>query len=236
LNIMKEQLLKIWASLGKAGKGLLGLVIAAILATSVFAVANKQGSDSQPAPEIAQVYEPSIGTPLPPDVAGGAVAEAPAAPETATTPQAGQSQGEFSQPSRGYLTGQEPAVSAAVRSLEPADSGPVQYQNTLLKFAATLPSDSRITENADGATFSTPQGKLLYLVSVSEAGGDSLQHIENQLRNSSSVSNLIYTQAVGQPALSFTAHGLGSGLAIVANGKVYYLFGSNQYFPEFKLI
>ena len=211
--------IELWAGLSRVGRILVGLIIAAALVLIGFLVFaqdtdDTQNEDSNRDPEIAQVFEPSIGTPLPPDnpgAVGGATTteSSDKAPENTTT--------EFVAPPSG---------------VDPND--PTKYSSTDLNFAATLPVGSQVKEETTSTTFTSRTGSLYYVVSVNQSN-ENLADVESQLRNSPSASNISKTTFNNAQALKFSAKGYGTGIAFVANGKVYYLLGDSNYFSTFKL-
>jgi hypothetical protein len=213
----------IWTGLSTAGRILLGLILIALIGLVAYATYdgkdnNKEESNS---PEVAQVFEPSIGTPIPPDQpsrpsgeVGGATTTEPSASEPAPAPAT-----TFEAPKSG---------------VDPSE--PVDYKNDALKFAAVLSPGTQVIEQNDEIEFITNYGALQYLVSVNDSGNETLASIESQLRNSPTASNISYTNISNQKAISFNAKGYGTGIAFIANGKIYYLLGNNQYFSTFKVM
>jgi hypothetical protein len=223
--------LSIWDGLTRAGRIILGLIVIAIIVLLALLIGKNKDKDDddKKGPEVAQVYEPSIGAPLPPDVKEDGV-NVSARVDGAST----------SEPSTPEPPKTEPAPNYEAPKVAPASgvdlSKPIAYQNSNLKFAATLPAGSNIDEQGDLVTFTSKQGSLLYLVSITNAGSESLQTIASQLRNSPGVSNISYVTFSGNSALQFNSKEYGTGLVFIANGKIYYLFGHSQYFYGFKTI
>jgi hypothetical protein len=216
---IKDFFITLWNGLTRVGRILLGLILAALVVLVVYATSSdtSENKEENKTPEIAQVYEPSIGTPLPPDVpaesgsgeVGGAATTEPSTPGTTA----------FVAPDAGV-----------------DDDEPIKYDNSSLKFAAVLPAYSQVSEQSDGVKFTSAQGTLQYIVSVNDAGTETLEGIESQLRNSPTASNISYSTVGNLKALKFSAKGYGTGMAFIANGKIYYLLGSQQYFSDFKLL
>lgn len=216
----------VWEGLSVAGRILVGLILIGLVGLVVYAAYGgneNKDQDKDKTPDVAQVYEPSIGTPLPADNPdqpasrpGGAVGGA-ATTEPSTPQQSGS--GNFVAPPSG---------------VDPNE--PVKYQNNDLKFAATLPVGSDVKEEGSRIIFNSAGGKLHYIVSVNEAGSDTLSAIESQLHNSPTVSNISHAEFSNLNALKFDAKGFGAGVVFVANGKIYYLLGNSQLFSDFRII
>lgn len=210
---------RIWNGLTTAGRIILGLILVAavILISFAFSKESDKTSEENSSPEIAQVYEPSIGTPLPPDVnqegVTGNVGGATTDEASTSTPQTN-----FIAPAAGV-----------------DDSKPIKYESSALRFAAVLPAYSQVNEQSDGVKFTSRDGTLHYIVSVNDAGTENLASIESQLRNSPTANNITYTNINNSQAIKFTAKGYGTGITFIANGKIYYLLGNSQFFSEFSL-
>lgn len=218
-------------SLSRAGRIVLGIWLLCLIALVAFFVVrnNKDdNSNTDDSPEVAQIYEPSIGSPLPADTPSGAVTTEPL---NSGTENSGAVAGDST-------TTPSTEMVAPPTGIDP--SKPVAYENSSLKFAATLPAGTQVDEqnNTQGSRiiFTSKQGGLLYIVSTSTANSESLQNIEAQLRNSPSTSNIIATKFSGSSALEFTSKEYGNGVVFIANGKIYYLLGSSKYFSTFKNI
>lgn len=231
---------KFWSMLSTAGKVIFSIIILAIIALIVVLIVrnhnkNKDKEANSNTPEIAQTYEPSIGTPLPADVKP----EGSGARVTALVENSGEVAG---------ATTSEPSTTTPANSPEQAQQmmiAPktgidpnelVAYENKSLKFSATLPAGSEVKESSTTIKFLSKTESLYYIVSVSDAGSENLQSVANQLKNSSTASKI--TQATladnKTQVINFTAKGYGQGQVIIANNKIYYLLGNSQYFPTFK--
>jgi hypothetical protein len=211
---------EIWNGLTRVGRILLGLILVAAIVLVGFLVNGKstddaENVDSNRTPEIAQVYEPSIGTPLPPDN--------PGAVGGATT----------TEPSDQTHDHETTAFVAPHTGTDPNE--PVAYSSTDLNFAAVLPVGSEVKEDGTRTMFTSPTGSLYYVVSVNQST-ESLSDIELQLRNSPTAGNISYSDFSNTKALKFSAKGYGAGLVFVSNGKIYYLLGNKEYFSTFKLL
>lgn len=219
----KELVSRAWNGLTKIGKILLGLIVVGAIILVSFLLAKDTDEDKQDnnSPEIAQVYEPSIGTPLPPDTTGGVTGDvggvSTTEPSTTTTTEP-QTTTTFVAPHAGVDLNE-----------------PIAYSNTDLKFAATLPAGSKVSEEGTRVVFNTKTNALQYIVSTNQST-ESLSDVEAQLRNSTTASNISYITFNGIKTLKFTAKDYGTGYAFVSKGKIYYLLGNSQYFSTFKLL
>lgn len=214
----KELVSRAWNGLTKIGKILLGLIVMAAIILISFALAKDTDEDKQDedTPEIAQVYEPSIGTPLPADNAGSV---------TGNVNGASTMEVSNSQPTTSFV-----APRAGVDPNEP-----IAYSNSDYNFAATLPAGSLVSEQNSRIVFSSKNKSLQYIVSINESS-ETLSDIELQLRNSPTASNISQTTFNNTKALKFSAKGFGTGIVFVSNGKVFYLLGDSNYFSTFKLL
>ena len=221
---MKNFFNRIWTGLTLAGRIILGLIIIAVAILIVYAATSgdeDESTEDKNRPEIAQVYEPSIGTPLPADVPG-------------LTENSGNVSGAVtSEPSSSTSTD---AAAPAPQFIAPAagvnDSEPIRYESDSFKFVTVLPPYSNVVEKADGVTFTSRTGALHFLVSVNAAGSETLASIESQLRNSSTASNISYITFANTKAIEFSAKGYGTGIAFIANGNIFYLFGNKANFAS----
>ncbi len=213
---------RIWQGLTVAGRIIFGLIIIGLIILAVYALSdtgkNDTSSDNKNEPEIAQVYEPSIGSPLPAD-----------------TP------GETSWENVGTVAGESTTVASTSEPKLAPNAGvdpkaPISYENTNLKFSATLPASTKVNEKNDSVSFTSKQGNLLYIVSTQNAGTETLKTIEAQLNNSPSTTNISTTSFANTPALKFSNADLGTGTVFISNGKIYYLLGDNKYFSTFKTL
>ncbi len=199
------------------------LIGLALLGTILYARSRDDKDDNKSNPELAEVYEPSIGTPLAPDTpgnnvnrpgeVGGAVTPSPT-PTPAVAPKTG--------------------VNLIAPKTGVDSNEPVSYDNDTLRFSAILPAGTNVTEKNGSVTFSSAQNAWYYTVSVSLQDSESLATIESQLRNSPSVKNIRAVSFNGIQALQFDSSK--NGMVFIANGKIYYLLGDNKYFTTFKTI
>lgn len=198
----------------------------ALLGTILYVRSQDEDNKDSDSPEIAQVYEPSIGSALPPDTPGqnGSVGEASVTEPTPTpvvAPASGVNlSGEFVAPNTGV-----------------DDDMPIKYSNDKFKFVATLPPKSNVIEQDDSITFTSQQASRYFTVSVSNQGNETLATIEAQLKNSTSVKTMQSTNFNGIAALQFTGMDKNnSGTVFIKDGKIYYLLGNQQYFSTFQTI
>lgn len=228
----------LWEKLSLAGKIIFSVIIVLIIALIVILIVrhNKKSSESSDnnsnTPEVAQVYEPSIGTPLPPDVKPGGDQTSVAATVENSGEVAGATTNE---PSNASTPEQAQQMMVAPKTgIDPND--PVEYENSSLKFKATLPAGTQVSEQASDVKFTNKSGSLYYMVSTVNAGAETLQTITAQLNNSPTASNISYTTFGSNKtqAIKFTAKNFGQGVAVIANGKIYYLLGNSKYFSDFK--
>ncbi len=225
---MKNFFLRIWHGLTIAGRIIFGVLILAIVAGAIYLIVDKNDdkkSDDENQPEVAQTFEPSIGAPLPPDNPGGVAVSGQVGGASTTEPS--------TTPTTPVETSKAP-MTAPETGIDP--SKPIPYTNNTLKFAATLPAGSNVKEEAAEISFTSSTGQILYVVSTNDASQETLADIQAQLSNSTSAQNITSTKFAGRDALKFTATGFGSGIAFIANGKIYYLLGNSKQFENFKLI
>jgi hypothetical protein len=225
---IKEFFSKIWNGLSRAGRIIVGIILLALIGTVVYVSVNKNDDNNKDkSPDVAQVYEPSIGTPLPPDEpntngqVGGATTTQPSptpTPAPSTTPPATSTENR----------------TAPHTGVDPKE--PVQYSNDSLNFAATLPAGSNVKELPDQIVFTSKAGALQYIVSVAPAKNETLSSLASQLKNSPSISTITPSNFQTHSALLFNSKDYGQGLVFIQNGQAYYLLGNNQYFTTFRTI
>lgn len=188
-------------------------IIGVVVLGAIMLIKGNNDDESENGPEIAQIYEPSIGTPLPPDEPG-------LTPSPTPTPVA---------PKTGVDLKVAPKTGVD-------DNEPVSYKNVELKFAATLPAHTQVKEKANSVTFASTSG-WYYTVTTSAQGSETLETIKAQLANSSSVKNLVATKFNDIAALQFTSSEFGgNGIAFIKDKTIYYLLGNQKYFSTFQLI
>ncbi len=216
---------QIWNGLTLAGRVIVGIIIIGLAGLIVYAATNNTSNDNgdKKGPEVAQVYEPSIGSPLPADTnLNGAVSGA------STT-----------EPSNTTNNAPEDTITVTERVAPPTGvnpDAPIKYENLKLGFAAILPARSNVTEADSQIRFTSKDGQLQYVVSVNNTGTDTLSSIEAQLNNSPTAKNIVRTKFAGSDALQFSAEGYGAGVVFVVNGKTYYLLGNQTHFASFEKI
>ncbi len=199
----------LWAKIRGAAKWIIGAVIAlAILVAALIGLNNQDDKkdDTSNRPEVAQVYEPSISTPLPPDTndsttePSGQVAGATTMEASTTTSQT------FTAPPTGIDT-----------------SKPIYYSNTAMGIKATLPAQSIVTEKTNSVVFHSKAGALLYNIDIVRTS-DNLNSIYDQLKASTSISNITKTTFAGNDAWQFSYQNF-AGYVIVKNNQAYYIIG-----------
>lgn len=234
---LKEFALKIWHGLTVTGRVIAGAILVGLLILVAYTASkNEDKNNDNDGPEVAQVYEPSIGSPLPPDVN----TESATNSTKITAQVGGASTTEPSNNSAENKTAEEKMVStnntdfkvAPKTGINPND--PIQYQNDELRFAVALPAGTKVSEENGQVTFTSSNGSLLYTVSTNSI--DSLSNVRAQLQRSPAVANITDTKFANSSALQFIAQGYGSGLVFIANGKTYYLLGNKSLFSSLKTI
>lgn len=209
----------LWAKIRGASKWLLSvvlLVVILIIALIGFNANNKK-TDTTNQPEVAQVYEPSIGTPLPADTT-----PSDNSGSTSTDNQTGQVEG---------TTTTDTAFLAPKTGVDPSE--PIKYENSSLGITATIPAGSDVKETTNSVTFFSNTGSLLYSLNV-VTGSDSLESITQQLKASPDVSKVIKTTFADNSALQFSTKNQ-VGYAISKNNKIYYLIGYDKYLTNISI-
>ena len=229
---------RIWQGLTWAGRIIIGIILLGIIILTIYSLSNTKKDDAEDNdnkdPEVAQVYEPSIGSPLPATTTpsdSGAVAGA--STSTATT-----ESGTGSATSTAATNNDEKPTNIMIAPAAGIDPNePIDYESQALHFSAILPALSVVNESQkDKVIFSAESGKLIYIVSANDAGTETLSSIQNQLANSPSTTNLKNVSFNSQTALSFQSKEYGFGVVFISKGKVYYLLGDNKYFTDFKAL
>ena len=223
-NKIKAFFSRIWQGLTWAGRIIIGIILLTIIFLAIYGISNDKEDNNKDSdnkdPEVAQVYEPSIGSPLPatttPSDNSGTVAGA-----STTTNSNGKPTNIMIAPAAGIDPNQ-----------------PIAYESQALHFSAILPAHSTVNESQKNKViFTSESGKILYyIVSTTNAGLETLSSIQNQLVNSPSVTNLTSVSFNSQPALSFQSKDYGYGIVMISKGKIYYLLGDNKYFTDFKTL
>lgn len=217
----------IWTNWNRVDWIIAGLIIIAASTLIILTVKKQSDNKNVQIAEISkQELHPSIGEPLAPDVitqpTNNTVVVVPTSnktePGTYTSPLATTDTSLMVAPTTGIDV-----------------SAPIPYYNNDLKFNTTLPAHSNVIEENDIVKFTDASGKLEYLVSTNNLGKEDLTDIKAELQNSPSVSNIIAVNFNGILALKFKAKDFGTGLAFIAHDKIYYLFGQDKYFAQFKL-
>ncbi len=205
------------------GKWLLGGIVAlVVLIIALVGIQNSDNKDSDKTetakkPEIAQVYEPSIGTPLPPDTT-------PSDNSSTTTPA-----------DTGIVAGAattEPSKNTTYTAPQTGinDTDPIQYENSEINFKAVLPAHAIVKENKSSVSFYSATGKLLYQVDAIKAKSD-LRQIYAQIKTSPEVTKVIQANFAGHEAIQFTTK-KSVGYALVIKDQVYYFTGNTNYLKD----
>lgn len=217
---------RVWHGLTVAGRIIIGVILIIIIVLIAFALSNNKDDNKgdENNPEVAQVYEPSIGSPLPADtnesVSQDTKVTATVAGDSTTTSSTEET------PTTNWMV----APNAGVDPNEP-----IVYENNSLRFTATLPAGTKVDEQTEKVAFTSEASKLLYIVSTQSVGSETLKTVEAQLSNSPTVSNIQSASFAGQQAIQFTSKDYGTGTVFIANGKIYYLLGNSKYFADFKI-
>lgn len=223
---VKEFFSKLWHGLTVAGRIVIGVILIALIVLVAFALSKNKDDkkDDKNSPEVAQVYEPSIGSPLPADtnesVSQDTKVTATVAGDSTTT----------------ESTEQPTPVNMMVAPSTGVDPNePIVYESNALRFSTTLPAGTNVIEQASKVIFTSGSNKLLYIVSTQPVENETLKSIEAQLSNSPATSNIQSVSFVGQQAIQFASTDYGTGTVFIANGKIYYLLGNSKYFADFKI-
>ncbi len=220
----------LWAKIKGAAKWLVGGLAA--LAVLVIALIGLNSDDTKKEttntrPEIAQVYEPSISTPLPPDNNSTESDPNATRPEANTGQVAGATTTE-SFNSNSAATSTAPQVFVAPKS-GINDYEPIKYENTVLGIKTTLPAGTQVIEKNSSITFYSKSGSLLYTLDVIDTK-DTLEKILEQLQTSTNISKISKTNFANNPALQFSINKNAlNGYIISKNNKAYYFIGNNKY-------
>ena len=215
----------IWLKIKSGAKWILAVVIIVALAVAgIFAIVNKDDKtdSTDKEVEVAQIFEPSIGTPLPPDITetGGEVSGA-----QTETPSSSDNSSGIQEPSTQYV-----APKTGVN-----DDEPFVYKNSKLGFQVSLAGGTQVIEASEGAQFLSKNGKLLFYTVMIPAKGISVAEISSQLNQSSGTGNIIASTFGNFPSVSFSQNHQ-NGLALITSDKLYYLVGDQNYFKNFSTI
>ncbi len=212
------------AKLRGFGKWLIGGIVALIvLIVALIGIHNSDNKDSDKTetakkPEVAQVYEPSISTPLPPDTT-----PSDSSSSTTTPSDSGTVAG---------ATTTEPSTSTTY--VAPAtginDADPIHYENTALNLKAILPAHTQVKETNTSVSFYSPLGKLLYQVDMVKAKS-SLEQISAQISASPEVIKVTKSNFAGNQAIQFTTK-KAVGYALVTTGQIYYFTGDANFLKD----
>ena len=234
----------LWGKIKAGGRWLVTiLVLAALIIVGIIIYNNNSDSNNEPSsgavrPEVAQVFEPSIGTPLPPDtqVEPDQAVQTPADSQnsaTEATPEATTTPPTTAAPTTGTVAGSATSTTYVAPKSGINLNAPITYNNSTYKFTATLPARSTVREEGSTISFFSANGNLLYSMSV-VTNPESLDTIIEQLQNSDGVTAISKTTKFGYPAIQFTKNST-SGLVVLNNSTAYYLIGQKSYFEQFKI-
>lgn len=214
---IKDFFARIWVKIVAMGSwAVIGiLALAAILAAIVVAVKLNSRENLPDRPEIAKLFEPSISTPLPPDIN-------PAAPPE--NDKAGSIAG-------ANTNNQSDNYTSPKSGIDPNE--PIPYQNENLKISAILPAHSTINENGNQVKIFGANGMLLYVIN-SDPATDSLDQIISQLVLSPDARNIKSGQFANNPAVLFTVNNQ-TGIVTIKNGRTYYIVGQEKYIRDVSL-
>lgn len=232
----------------QGGKWLVtGLLLLAIIVVGVL-LANNGDDETEPEttsdrPEIAQVFEPSIGTPLPPDRDGSdsdettesITGEVAGEEDTQSSPseESNDTEERTDQTDNNQEATPESNNSETPRFIAPATginpNAPIDYSSPL-GFSITLPAGSNVIETGNTVQF-TKNNQLLF--SVEQTGNQTQSDIIAQLKLSSA-SNISAETFAGKKAVRFTLGGQ-SGLAIQTGQHTLYLIGDASYLNQISL-
>ncbi|MEZ4180604.1 MAG: hypothetical protein R3B41_03805 [Candidatus Doudnabacteria bacterium] len=211
-----------------------GLILLAIIVTGVLLADSnsKDNNDKQDSsPEVAQIFEPSISSPLPADgSANGSTDASTEQTDTNTSSNSQEAQDDSSDDS-GQVAGATSYVAPATGKNEFA---PVKYYNDQIGFNTTLPTGTQVKvgQNNDVVEFYDQTGNFLFSIS-SQDNTDSLTTIATQLRLSQA-DQINTTQFKQQSAISFNLNGY-QGLVFKKNNSSIYLTGQSKYFEAINL-
>jgi flagellar basal body-associated protein FliL len=216
-----------WKTLSLAVRVIIIVVLLAIVGAIIFLLVQKKNDDktskteSENNVEISQVFEPSIGTPLPADTTTGA--------STAEVENAGE------------VAGDSISMSAPLAGID--DLQPIKYVSDELGFSTTVPAKTEIVEqtgkvffySADSFKVGSDQKKLQAFVTKEANNSDTLATVKLQLENSPTVKNISLTTFGSNQALQFSSTQFGNGFVFLTKGNIYYVFGNQNIFQNFKI-
>lgn len=217
-------LASIWAKIRSGGKWILTAILVIALLIVGLIVFNKNNKDkdketTNSRPEVAQIYEPSISTPLPPDTA----------PSDSSTNSSGEVSGAVT--TVASTSTQTENFSAPKTGINPNE--PIKYENAEFKFSVTLPTRSQVVEKSDSVYFYSDTGALLYSINVVNSS-ESLDQIILELKSSPDVNKISKTIFGTNPAINFSTK-TQTGYVISKNNKIYYITGDQKYLINISL-
>lgn len=226
----KEFFAWLWGEIKQGGKWVIGGLIALILIVAgIFSLNNNENNkntSSDSRPEVAQVYEPSIGTPLPPDTSEGKAEVSGAVTNTPSTAE-GTNQNDTTN-----STAQQTTYIAPSTGVD--DNKPFVYKNSDLNFQALLDGGTQVEERSEGIKFTSKSGKLLFYVTVSKSGSETHDSLVSQLSASTMTSQISKTSFLGLPAVNYLQNNQ-NALAVLKTNSVYYIVGEQKYFKNISL-
>ncbi len=197
------------------------LVIAIITAGIIIARKNNEDKKSETNnPEVAQIFEPSISTPLPADVNPEAATNN--SQEASTTEDTGTVAGEVTSESSQSATNYE----APKSGVDP--NAPIAYQNTDYGLNIILPARTNVSEKNNLITFGT-----LFSVNVVDSK-ETLDQISAELSYSPDAKDIQVATISGKQALKFSLNGK-TAYVVLKNNKAFYLIGQEKFITQVKL-
>lgn len=221
-----------WKTLTLIAKIIIIVITLAIITFIVILLVRSKNSsdkvktDSENSVEISQVFEPSIGTPLPADTNNGTNTTITESEKIAQVENAGE------------VAGDTTTLSAPVAGIN--DDAPIKYWSDQLEFSTTVPARTEIVEQTNTVQFfsknrSSDRNTLEVFVTAEKNSTETLATIKAQLQNSSSVSNISEVTFQGISALKFRSTEFGSGIVFLTKKKIYYIFGNSNFLENFNI-
>ncbi len=227
----KEFIAWLWGKIKLGGKWVLAGVIAlALIVAGIFSLdknTSKQNSNSDARPEVAQVYEPSIGTPLPPDTTGGQSEVSGAVTTEPSTIQTTPTQEETNTTNSQQVTYIAPNTGVD-------DTKPFVYTNQQLGFTVMLDGGTQVEEQLEGVKFTSKTGTLLFYVVTSKNNSETQDSIINQLSASNMTNQISKSNFLSYPSVSYLQNNQ-KALVVLTTNKIYYIVGEQKYFKNISL-
>jgi cytoskeletal protein RodZ len=196
------------------------LLIAIITAGILIARKNNEDKKSETSnPEVAQIFEPSISTPLPADVNQETTTDNNTAAVSENSGEvAGETTTEPSQSVTNYV--------APKSGIDP--NAPIAYQNDTYGLSITVAAHTNISEHNNLITFGT-----LFSVNVVDSK-ETLDQISAELSYSPDAKDIQAANLSGKQALKFNLNGK-TAYVVLKNNKVLYLIGQEKFITQVKL-